>query len=69
MPEALIKLIGRYSLVGLILYIGYKFWDKSFYISVPLISIGIVLSILIIVTDYTLYQGIWKVRKKTGKDD
>ncbi len=49
--EASIKVIGKYGLAGLIVYIGFEFWDKSIYISVPLIVIGVCLSIWIIGMD------------------
>ena len=52
--ENIIKLTGQFGLTGLIIYIGYLFYDKNFLISILLLSIGIILSILIIWSEVTL---------------
>jgi membrane protein YdbS with pleckstrin-like domain len=55
-----IKLVGRYGLAGLLLIIGYLFYEKSIPISLILLVFGLALIIILIVSDIQYRHNKWR---------
>jgi hypothetical protein len=56
-----IKLVGQYGLTGLLLIIGYLFYDKNQAVSIIVLAIGIILTLSI-----TSYEIAFKQKRHSA---
>ena len=68
--DAIIKLVGLAGLAGLIICIGYLFYDKQPVISVILLAVGVVLAVYLFVMEVSFkkkrHDAPWLFEKYKG---
>jgi len=66
-----IKLVGTFGLVGLIIYVGYLFYEKNQIISIILLVVGLILAIFLLYSEIKFkrqrHEAPWLFDKYKGE--